>query len=219
LDIYCISGLGADERIFSRLELPGVRLLPLPWLTPVPDEPIGKYADRMRTGIAGARSILLGVSFGGMMAIEIAKKIPGATVILVSSVCDHGQIPLWIKLGGRMYPRWLNPRMRRPRQFSRFLEDHFVGVESDEDSRLVSEFQNKVDREFLYWAIHAIARWDNQWTPPALHHIHGGRDRMFPLRRVVPTHVIPDGGHLMVFNRAEAMSRVLREIMASHLSG
>ncbi|HEY1212932.1 MAG TPA: alpha/beta hydrolase [Bryobacteraceae bacterium] len=214
MDCYCISGLGADERIFSRLELPGVRLRPLPWLSPAPHEPIGDYADRMRVGIEGERPLLMGVSFGGMMSIEIAKKIPGARVILVSSVREHSQIPSWIKLGGRVYPPWLNPRVRHPRKLMSFAENYFIGVESAEDSRLVAEFQNKVDRQFLYWAIHTIARWRNRWAPPSLYHIHGGKDRMFPIPKVQPTHIIPTGGHLMVFNRAPEVSKALRGILA-----
>lgn len=214
MDCYCISGLGADERIFSRLELPGVRLRPLPWLVPVSaHEPIDGYADRMRAGIDGDQPVLLGVSFGGMMAIEIAKKMPGARVILVSSVRDHLQIPLWIKIGGRVYPRWLNPKVKAPRRWLRFAENYFIGVESAEDSQLVADFQNKVDRQFLYWAIHTIARWRNQWSPPSLYHIHGGKDRMFPILKVQPTHIVPGGGHLMVYNRAEAVGSVLRAIL------
>lgn len=213
MDCYCISGLGADERIFSRLRLPGVRLVPLPWLTPVTDEPIEDYAGRMRMGIQEDRPVLLGVSFGGMMAIEIARHLPGARVIIISSIRDRYQLPLWIRIGGSIYPRWLNPRMKRPRSWMAFAEEYFIGVESAEDRRLVSEFQNKVDREFLYWSIHAIARWRNEWTPHSFYHIHGGKDRMFPLRKVQPMQVVPDGNHLMVFNRAEAISRMLQTLI------
>ena len=168
----------------------------------------------MRAGIEGGRPVLMGVSFGGMMAIEIAKKMPGARVILVSSVREHSQIPFWIKIGGRFYPRWLNPGVKAPRRWMGFAENYFIGVESAEDSRLVSEFQNKVDRRFLYWSIHAIARWQNQWTPASFFHIHGGKDKMFPIRKVQPTHIISDGGHLMVFNRAGQVSGVLKQLLS-----
>lgn len=211
--IYCISGLGADERVFSRLDVPGIHLLPLPWLTPVPAEPIGDYADRMRAGISLERPVLLGVSFGGMMAIEMAKHIPGATVILLSSVCEWRQLPLWIRAGGRVYPAGLFPSIQRHKWRVPFIERHFIGVESAEDSRLVNEFQEKVDPRYMAWAINTIARWRNEWRPASLFHIHGGKDRMFPLRNVQPTHVVPDGSHLMVFNRPQAVSGILREIV------
>ena len=213
MDCYCISGLGADHRIFSRLDVPGVEFRPLPWLMPVPYEPIGEYADRMRAGITGERPVLLGVSFGGMMAIELARKLPGAVVIIVSSVRDCRQLPFWIKVGGRVYPHWLIPRLRRPRWRIGFLENYFLGVETEDDERLVREFRNKVDQRYLDWALHSIAYWKSMWTPAPFYHIHGGEDRIFPLRTVQATHVIPDGGHLMVYNRASEVSRVLRDIL------
>ena len=82
MQCYCISGLGADHRLFSRLNLPGLSLYDLPWLPNQPDEPIAHYADRMKAAIRHDNPILLGVSFGGMMAIEIAKLYQSATVIL-----------------------------------------------------------------------------------------------------------------------------------------
>jgi hypothetical protein len=36
---------------------------------------------------------------------------------------------------------------------------------------------------------------------------------MFPLRKVRATHVVDDGGHLMVYNRAEAVSGILAGIL------
>ena len=214
MDCYCISGLGADERIFSRLELPGVRLIPLTWLTPEGNEPIDVYAGRMRAGISGERPVLLGVSFGGMMAIEIAKELPGATVIIVSSVRDHRQVPLWIKAGGRVYPRALFPSIQRRKLRMPSIERYFIGVESAEDAQLVNEFQEKADPQYVAWAIDTIARWQNEWTPASFYHIHGRRDRMFPFKNVQPTHVIADGSHLMVFNRAAAVSAVLRQLLS-----
>lgn len=87
-----------------------------------------------------------------------------------------------------------------------------MGVESDDDRRLVTAFQSLVDRKFLYWAIHAIARWRNEWTPDSIYHLHGDRDGMFPIGKVEPTRVIPGGTHLMVYNRAAAVSQALREV-------
>lgn len=193
--------------------MPGVHFLPLPWLTPSPDEPIGDYAGRMRTGIRAERPVLVGVSFGGMMAIEMAKELPGATVVILSSVSDDRQIPLWIKIGGRLYPRRLISGLKKPGWRPSRLEDHFLGVETIDDRLLVNEFRNTVQDGYVHWAIRTIARWRNRWKPASFYHIHGGRDRIFPLRKVRATHVVGDGGHLMVYNRAEAVSGILAGIL------
>ena len=77
----------------------------------------------------------------------------------------------------------------------------------------MSEFRNTADQGYLDWAIATIARWRNRWTPSRFHHVHGGRDRIFPGGKAWATMVIADGGHLMVYNRAEAVSGVLGEIL------
>src|SRR5258708_3024786 len=101
-DIYCISGLGADQRIFSHLKVPGVRLLHLPCLIPNTDESIGAYALRMKADINGDNPVLMGVSFGGMMAVEIAKYYTAATVILVSSIGSRHSLPWWMMVCGQL---------------------------------------------------------------------------------------------------------------------
>ena len=45
--IYCISGLGADERAFSKLRVKGYELKVIPWLIPGQNETIQEYAARM----------------------------------------------------------------------------------------------------------------------------------------------------------------------------
>src|SRR6201999_1941012 len=100
MDCYCISGLGADHRIFSRLNLPGVSIHHLPWMMPEAGERIDQYASRMKMDIDHGSPVLIGVSFGGMMAIEIAKFIPAATVILISSIRCRHQRPMWMTVSG-----------------------------------------------------------------------------------------------------------------------
>lgn len=210
MDIYCISGLGADERIFSRLRVPGVRLHYLPWLIPHSDESIEAYALRMKAGIDGDRPILLGVSFGGMMAIEIAKYSIAATVILVSSIGHRQSLPRWMSICGRL---GLNRLMSaRPGKGLRWLENYYLGVETAEDANLAEQFRRKADPHYLYWAVDQILNWKNEWLPERFYHLHGNRDKIFPLRRVKATHVVAGGGHFMVNNRSEILSGILGRI-------
>jgi pimeloyl-ACP methyl ester carboxylesterase len=213
--VYCLSGLGADHRIFARLEVPGIEFRPLPWFMPREEERMRAYAARMSAGITDKNPILLGVSFGGMMAIEIGKLIPGATVIIVSSIRERRQMPFWIKLGAWFYLyRLVSPRSVRA-SLSFFggrvalLENYFLGVETAEDAHLCREFRQQVDPNFIGWAIRRIVQWQNEWAPASFYHIHGTKDRMFPIRKVEATHIVPNGGHLMVFNRAAEVSRLL----------
>jgi pimeloyl-ACP methyl ester carboxylesterase len=222
VDCYCISGLGADYRLFGRLNLPGVDLHDLPWLPPEKGEAIAQYAGRMKAGIRHDNPILLGVSFGGMMAIEIAKLYPSATVILISSIRNHRQRPRWMTLCGRLGLEVIIPRRNKPRRTSRShslrnwispLENYLQGLETSEDHALYRDFRSHADRPFIRWAVGAILRWDNEWTPDSIYHLHGGRDRIFPLLPGDVTHILPEGGHFMVYNHADWVSRELAVIL------
>ncbi len=204
--LHCISGLGADERIFSRLAIPGAELIPLQWIQPQKGEPIGDYAGRMAGQVHTDRPIFLGVSFGGMMALEMAKLYSGAKVIIVSSVKSHKELPGWMKLSGRLGLNKLLPR--HPPRLAR-LEDDFLGTETEEERLLVRAFMKTADPVYLRWAIGQVVNWRNEWRPSFLYHLHGSNDRTFPLKNIHATHIIPGAGHFMIMNRAKEVSGII----------
>jgi pimeloyl-ACP methyl ester carboxylesterase len=159
--------------------------------------------------------VLLGVSFGGIMAIEIAKLFPAATVILVSSIRHWRQLPLPIKMTAHLgLGKWRPPanlRLLAP------LQDYFLGVETRADSQLVREYRGNVDPHYLQWSIRQIAGWQNEWQPASFYHIHGSKDRIFPINLVEPTHVVDGGGHLMIHNRSAEINKILISILGSQL--
>ncbi|WP_425553184.1 alpha/beta fold hydrolase [Hymenobacter algoricola] len=98
--LYLIPGLGADERVFRDL-LPRLRgeTHVMPWLTPAPAETLPGYAARVAEGIApGQPCFVVGVSFGGVVALEIGRLRPHATVVLVSGIPTAGALPPLLRL-------------------------------------------------------------------------------------------------------------------------
>ncbi len=205
--VYCISGLGADEQIFSNLQLPGYELRCLQWLQPEPGELFADYAKRMYAQIADANPILLGVSFGGMLGIEIAKQFPVKKIILVSSVKKRIEMPWWMRLAGKLKLHHLVKARPHPLLYP--IENYFLGVKQKKEVKLAIHFRKTVDRDYLQWAIHNIVTYNNVTIPPNILHIHGTTDKLFPLRNVTAHYHIKGGGHFMVYNRAEEISRIL----------
>jgi len=73
MKIYCISGLGADRRVFKNLKLEA-ELIFVDWIIPKKKEHISSYASRLATVINQDEEFgLLGVSFGGLIAVEMNK--------------------------------------------------------------------------------------------------------------------------------------------------
>lgn len=75
--IYIFSGLGVDERVFRYLDFSGMDVRFIHWIRPLPDESIKLYAQRLRQQIVTDKPILIGLSFGGIIAVEVGRLISG----------------------------------------------------------------------------------------------------------------------------------------------
>ncbi|MGX5817319.1 alpha/beta fold hydrolase [Chitinophaga lutea] len=207
--IYLISGLGADERVFGRLRFPeNCETHFLPWILPLNgQEPIEEYASRMARRILHPNPVLLGLSFGGMMSVEIARQMPVEKVVLVSSIKSRHELPPYYNRLARMVLRVLPDQVLQGRRD--FFVKLFMQSAGEEEAQLLREYLAKKDVSYLRWALNAIMQWKNEWLPGNLVHIHGSADRPFPRRFVQPTHTIVKGGHFMIMNRAAEISRIL----------
>lgn len=74
MKLYCLSGLGVDEKAFKNIKARDVDLVNVKWISPLPKESIKDYARRLFAELNPEEGYnLLGVSFGGMIAVEFAK--------------------------------------------------------------------------------------------------------------------------------------------------
>lgn len=208
--IYCISGLGADEKIFAKLQFTtGYRLKHIPWLKPGKNESIADYATRMRQSIDEELPILLGVSFGGIMAIEIARQIAVKKLILVSSVKSTLEIPAWMRWAGRWKINKMVPI--RSYKFTERIDNSRLGVSNEEEKEIARYYRRNADPVYLKWAVNQVLNWKNDWLPEAVLHVHGNRDKIFPVQKISNVAVIQEGTHFMVYNRAGEVSAVINE--------
>ena len=211
--IYCISGLGADERAFSRLKVDGYKFEYLPWLIPVANETIEAYANRMKENIVDECPVLMGLSFGGMMCIEISKLVPVDKVILISSIKSSNELPSWMKAASILRLNKILPM--RPYKIIEPIQNNFLGVNNAEEIEMVRNYRKNASPQYLDWSINEVLNWRNNWQPPKLFHIHGDADKIFPINKLVPTHVIKNGGHFMIMNKAEEVNAALKLILTA----
>jgi pimeloyl-ACP methyl ester carboxylesterase len=208
--IYCISGLGADQRVFSKLDCPGYEVHYIKWLIPLKEESIGDYAKRLIHQIRHPKPILIGVSFGGMMCIEIAKHIKVSGIILISSIKYDAEMPRWMRLSGKFKVNKLFKL--RFMKFLEPIENYRLGLETKEERNMVHDYRKNVDRKFLNWSINAVLNWKNKDVPANTFHIHGSKDKIFPIRKIKPDHNI-HGGHMMILNRSKEVNEVVNSIL------
>ncbi len=210
--IYCISGLGADERAFSKLTVEGYQLHIIQWLEPFKNEIIGAYATRMREPINEKNPILMGLSFGGMICTEIAKQITVEKIILISSVKSLHELPFWMRAVAKLKLNKVVP-LKRTSKFSEAIQNLFLGISTPEEKAVVAVSRKKDNKEYIYWAVNEVINWKNNWQHHSTFHIHGDADRMFPVKRVKATYIIKNAGHFMIMNRAEEVSGYINLIV------
>ncbi|WP_081910688.1 alpha/beta fold hydrolase [Hymenobacter sp. APR13] len=210
---YLIPGLGADERVFRNLQplLHGPTQV-LQWLLPEPEEPLPHYAARMAEAIpAGQSCLLVGVSFGGVVALEICRIRPLARAILISSVPDASCLPPLLRLirGSGAYrlfpPQWL-------KLFPRAGQWYF-GVRSGEEYQLFHQILQDMEPRYTRWAIHRLLHWDSTSAGRSIQ-ILGTHDRVFPPGPTPVDYLIPGGGHFMVVSHAPQIAEILNQLAA-----
>jgi hypothetical protein len=158
--------------------------------------------------------ILGGVSFGGMLAYEMARYLKPAAVVLIASCRRRESLrPSHVKARGLL--RWTpvqawwvaklvsDPVMRIMHRRSAAKRKMLVTMFKESDSR------------FMHWVLQAILDWES--TPLAgvpVFQIHGGRDIIIPARRVKADLMIPGGGHMINVSRAEEVNAFIVRVAA-----
>mgnify|MGYP003577354439 CR=1 FL=1 len=208
--IYCFSGLGADEKLFDHLLVDGYRLQHIQWLPPLPSETLPQYAARLSPQIKEPTPVLLGVSFGGMLAQEAAPLVNAQRTIIISSIQSAAHFPAYYHWANRLKTiYWVPPQLfTTPGP----IADYLFGVKTEEDKKLLRHFMRTANTAYIKWALRAIINWEKAGTPKKLVHIHGTNDRIITLPKGVH-HTIEGDGHLMIYNRAGAINALLNKIL------
>lgn len=213
MNVYFISGLGADKRAFGKIKLPE-HCTPfyIDWLVPLNNESLSSYSKRMGATINLEKPfVLVGLSFGGIIVSELLKEIVPSKAIVVSSITSKGQIPWYFKLLKALQVHKVFPYGIFKR--TNWLVYWFFGVRTVEEKRLLDQIFNDTETNFLRWSINEILNWSNSKRLPGIIHIHGDNDHLFPLRNVNADIVIKDGGHFMVYTKSEELSACLAQIL------
>lgn len=212
MKVYFISGLAADKRVFKYISLPpGCEAVHLEWITPQKDDTLSSYAMRLASNINRDEPFaLVGLSFGGMLATEIAKQYKPAVTILISSVPVSKQLPGYFRMAGKIKLHKLVPVSLLK---SSAATKRFFTRENSDDKKLLWEIINESDAGLIRWSIDAILNWQNETIPQPVWHIHGRRDEILPVKFTQPTLTIPRHGHLLVMTCPEVVNEFLAKAL------
>ena len=202
--VYVFSGLGADERVFHKIDFSSYDVHFIKWITPQKNESIESYALRLTSQITKPLPVLIGLSFGGMMAVEVAKHITAEKIILISSAKSKNEIPFYFRLAGKLKLPKIIPSKTLIN--INVFTNWFFSNRTVEDKKMLSAILHDTEPVFLKWAVEKIACWQNTVVPKNLFQIHGNADRILPYKYVTCHATINGGAHLMIVNRAKEVT-------------
>ncbi len=209
--IYIISGLGADERVFCNLQLPGIQVHHIRWIKPFKSESIDHYTKRLFIDVKEPNPNILGLSFGGIVALELATQIPLGKLILLSTVKNRKETPFWFLWAGILNLHQLIPISWLKKMH--FAMNWFFSVNNPNEKTMLNAIICESDDAYLRWAIDKIINRKNTVLPEKYLHIHGNRDRLFPSKNIKNASIIKGGGHLMVLQKAGEIEKLILDYL------
>jgi pimeloyl-ACP methyl ester carboxylesterase len=210
--VYFISGLGADKRAFQKLTLPqNLTVKYIEWIDNTKDESLVGYCQRLCSQInTDEPFMLIGLSFGGIVAVELSKIIEPKKVILISSISTSKELPI-DNLGYFLFKKIHLYKLIPSSIFkhTNAITYWFFGVKKKSEKELLTQIISDTLPTFAKWAFGRILTWENVTKPKHLFHIHGTNDKLFPIKNTFADVKIDGGGHFMVYSKADEISKIL----------
>lgn len=209
---YCLTGIGANEEVFHNLNLK-FDYVPIIWSPTSNKESLRDYAKNLCAQVdTSEKFILIGVSYGGMLATEMNKFITPEKTILISSVANRNELRGILKFLGKTGIINIIPSIFFT--VPPFLLFWLFGVNHDEGKKIIRKIVGGIDKRFTKMSIKKILNWENLDIPENLIRIHGDSDRLLPVPKGVDYIKVKDGRHFMIGDRSEEVSKLLHDEMA-----
>ncbi len=206
------SGMGADARLFSLQAMQFPNLMVPAWLPPETRETLSDYGKRMAESLSVSKPCFVGgASFGGMVALEVARHLPTKGCFLISTIRSRRELP-W------RY-RWLTPFARLipgvcTEVSQLFAKGVLASTERIVRPNVLSPLRVIAEEAggFHRWAGVAALRWNPpREAPYPVFQIHGDRDPVFNSGRSLAETIVPGGGHLLPLTHPQIVNQFLKE--------
>jgi pimeloyl-ACP methyl ester carboxylesterase len=214
--------MAADKALFGPQLAAFSNLRVQPWIDPRPNESLRSYAARLaRFADPGRPCIVGGASFGGVVALEMARHLPALACILIGSLRAPWGLPFRWRL---LRPvAQLGPNaLRLLASLSMQLGDRVLGPIHLRRLHRIS----RPEATFLRWAMCALVRWSPSPTlrRVPIYHIHGAADRVLPATLARADVIVPGGGHALSLVNPSAVNEFIASVVRSiaknqHISG
>ncbi|MFS4456754.1 alpha/beta hydrolase [Maribacter sp. 2304DJ31-5] len=206
-------GMAAGKAIFDYIELSGdvFDMYYLEWKMPVNGSGLKQYAREMCKEIIHEDSVLIGVSFGGILVQEMAKCINVRKVIIISSVKSRFELPKKM-----LFARYTKVHKLLPTGLVNNVEllaKYAFGETVTKRLELYEKYLFVRDKDYIDWCIDQMVNWKQKEPLGNLVHIQGEKDAVFPLENIENCKIVKNGTHTMIIHRAKWFNEHLPAII------
>ena len=164
--IYFVPGLAASKEIFRNIKMDPerYRVHVIDWIIPKKKETLDEYARRMAAFVDQKPAVLVGVSFGGVVAQEMSQFLELERLLIVSSVKTRFELPRRMRLAKKTKAYKLLPTGWA--LSVKDLTKLAIGPRSKRRLQLYQEYLWVRDKTYLDWAIENMICWQREEPVP-----------------------------------------------------
>lgn len=213
IHVYFVPGMAANPSIFEYIELSKDRfqIHLLEWMLPKVNESLQDYALRWSKDVKHDHAVLVGVSFGGIVAQEMSEFLNLKRLIIISSVKCRSELPRRMRYASKTGLFKLLPT-----SILHYV-DHFEKIAYGDflmkRAKLYRKYLSVRDTAYLDWAIKNMVCWEREIPEVGVIHIHGDKDEVFPFKYIKGCITVRGGTHIMVVNRFRWFNKYLPELI------
>lgn len=211
--VYYIPGQGADHRLLNNIDLGenyDVRFVR--YEIPKRGESMETYAQRLATQIDTSQTfVLMGTSFGGMLATEMNDFLKPEKTIIISSAKCRKELPHRYRFQRVVPLHKLVPEGMM--KWGAKLMQPIVEPDRDKEKETFKSMLDDKDKRFMKRSVNMIINWKRDNYNQEIIHIHGDKDNTLPIKKVKYDYLIKDGSHMMTLTRGKELSDLLKRIL------
>ncbi len=209
--VYLFPGQGSDQRLFDSLSFDtSYRVRHITYITPEKGTSLKQYAKLLSNQIDTTQKyILIGVSLGGMICIELSEILNAQKVIILSSAKNRNELPLRYK-----FQKSIPIYKLLPAKFLLFgakLLQPIVEPDRNKNKATFKSMLSAKDPKYIKRTIEMIIKWDRKINTKKIIHIHGDNDHTLPIRNVNCDYTVNHGSHMMTLTRFEEINKILKQ--------
>jgi len=184
------------------------------YIDPLPGEAIPDYAKRLHRNLRPVRKFyLVGVSFGGTLALELARLSQPEAVILVGSATKAEELSREVRLladKAAMLPEVLWSRIRDHHE----LIEQYLGIQDPKVSQIMDDVFEQLNLKAVRWGLKKLPHWELDFEPNCpVYRLHGSEDRVAIPADWESVEKVEGGGHLINVTHPGQVNPYLQQVI------